>query len=97
VYSWWELAFKAVTGGPFGAYDLFMSNDTRNTDNMAAQQLTNQTLDHYKSDVINDWQNSCIFKVRYLRVFKKLLSYHFTIKWTIKVIFFIILKKSEGV
>jgi hypothetical protein len=69
VYSWWELVFKAVTGGPFGAYDLFISNNTRNTDNMAARQLTNQILDHYKSDVINDWQNSGISKVRYLLIF----------------------------
>jgi hypothetical protein len=63
VYSWWELVFKAVTGGPFGAFDLFMSNNTRNADNLAAQQLTKQVLDHYKSDVMNYWESSGISKV----------------------------------
>ncbi|XP_061195267.1 uncharacterized protein LOC133203508 [Saccostrea echinata] len=64
VQSWWELVYKAVTGGPFGAYELFYSNSTRNTNNLAVQQLTNQVLDHYKSEVLNNWQSNGISKIR---------------------------------
>ncbi|XP_062606384.1 uncharacterized protein LOC134268212 [Saccostrea cucullata] len=64
VHSWWELVYKAVTGGPFGAYELFTSDNTRNINNLAAQQLTNQVLDHYKSEVFNNWQSNDIYKIR---------------------------------
>ncbi|XP_052686835.1 uncharacterized protein LOC128165942 [Crassostrea angulata] len=64
VHSWWELVFKVVTGGPFVAYDLFVNNGTRNINNLAAQQLTNQVLDHYKSDVLDDIHSNGATKIR---------------------------------
>uniref|UniRef100_K1QZA2 Uncharacterized protein n=1 Tax=Magallana gigas TaxID=29159 RepID=K1QZA2_MAGGI len=64
VHAWWELVFKVVTGGPFGAYDLFVNNGTRNINNLAAQQLTNQVLDHYKSDVMDDMHSNGVTKIR---------------------------------
>lgn len=53
-----------MTGGPFGAYDLFVNNGTRNINNLAAQQLTNQVLDHYKSDVMDDMHSNGVTKIR---------------------------------
>ncbi|XP_052686836.1 uncharacterized protein LOC128165943 [Crassostrea angulata] len=64
VHSWWELVFKVVTGGPFGAYDLFVKNGTRNTQNLTVQQLTNEVKDHYKSDVMNDIHSNGVTKIR---------------------------------
>uniref|UniRef100_K1PBB8 Uncharacterized protein n=1 Tax=Magallana gigas TaxID=29159 RepID=K1PBB8_MAGGI len=65
VHSWcMELAFKVVTGGPFGVYDLFVRNRTHNTKNRAAQQLTNQVKEHYKSDVLNDIHSYGVTKIR---------------------------------
>uniref|UniRef100_K1RVP7 Uncharacterized protein n=1 Tax=Magallana gigas TaxID=29159 RepID=K1RVP7_MAGGI len=64
VHAWWELVFKVVTGGPFGAYNLFINNGTRNINNLAAQQLTNQVLDHYKSDVMDDMHSNGVTKIR---------------------------------
>nr|XP_022313122.1 uncharacterized protein LOC111118103 [Crassostrea virginica] len=64
VHSWWELVYKVVTGAPFGAHALFINNGTRNTNNLAAQQLTNQVLDHYKSDVMDDMHTNGVTKIR---------------------------------
>ena len=52
-----------VTGAPFGAHALLINNGTRNTNNLAAQQLTNQVLDHYKSDVMDDMHTNGVTKV----------------------------------
>ena len=52
-----------VTGAPFGAHALLINNGTRNTNNLAAQQLTNQVLDHYKSDVLDDMHTNDVTKV----------------------------------
>ncbi|XP_052686838.1 uncharacterized protein LOC128165945 [Crassostrea angulata] len=64
VHSWWELVFKVVTGGSFGVYDLFVNNGTHNTDNLAAQQLTNQVKEHYKSDVLDDIHSNGVTEIR---------------------------------
>nr|XP_022314700.1 uncharacterized protein LOC111119136 [Crassostrea virginica] len=64
VHSWWELVYKVVTGAPFGAHALLINNGTRNTNNLAAQQLTNQVLDHYKSDVMDDMHTNGVTKIR---------------------------------
>nr|XP_034313053.1 uncharacterized protein LOC105330311 [Crassostrea gigas] len=65
VHSWcMELVFKVVTGGPFGVYDLFVKNGTHNTDNLAAQQLTNQVKEHYKSDVLDDIHSNGVTKIK---------------------------------
>nr|XP_034311396.1 uncharacterized protein LOC117684241 [Crassostrea gigas] len=64
VHSWWELVFKVVTGGSFGVYDIFVNNGTHNTDNLAAQQLTNQVKEHYKSDVLDDIHSNGVTKIR---------------------------------
>lgn len=53
-----------MTGGPFGVFDLFVNNGTHNTNNLAAQQLTNQVKEHYKSDVLDDIHSNGVTKVR---------------------------------
>lgn len=78
VHSWcMELAFKVVTGGPFGVYDLFVRNRTHNTKNRAAQQLTNQVKEHYKSDVLDDIHSNGVTKViQFFSFLSKLIHYY---------------------
>ncbi|XP_021371877.1 uncharacterized protein LOC110462289 [Mizuhopecten yessoensis] len=60
----WVLVFKGVTGGSTSIYDLFLGNTTFNSYVVEAQILNNTFRDHYKSDIINYWDDMNITKVK---------------------------------
>ena len=67
----WELVFKATNGAPFGAYDLYASENTRNENNDLAKGLNDTLLEHFKSMAINKWRNQYITKVKVI-TFKRI-------------------------
>ncbi|XP_069141059.1 uncharacterized protein [Argopecten irradians] len=60
----WVLVFKGVTGGSTSIYDLFLGNTSYNAYVKEAQVLDNSFPDHYKSDIINYWDDMDITKVK---------------------------------
>ena len=52
----WTMVFKAVSGSGQSVYNTYTSGQTYNEENMAALDVTNKLLSHYKNRIVNNWQ-----------------------------------------